>query len=251
MPTVKADELRDLSTRIFAAAGAPQRDAEWIASLLVKANLRGHDSHGVIHVPRYVARCRTGGIDPKAQPKVIRDNLATGLVDGCNGFGQVVARYATEVAIAKATQVGVSAVGLINSNHIGRLADYAEMIMARGMIGIVHANASGDALLVAPYGGVGRLLSTNPFAIAFPSGEAAPMVFDMATSVVAAGKLLVKRNRKEASPAGWLIDHEGNPTTNTARFYEEPRGALLRLGTSAPRQQAPVLPALPQRRPLS
>jgi uncharacterized oxidoreductase len=227
MPTVKPQELRELAARIFAATGAAQEDAAWIADLLVKANLRGHDSHGVIRVPQYVRDWKQGTLDPKARPVVVRETPTTAIVDGQHGYGQVVARRGAEVAIAKARAQNLSAVGLINCNHLGRLADYAELIMRQGLIALAYVNASGNALSVAPYGGRARRLSTNPLAYAIPTSAAQPFIFDIATSVVAEGKLRVKRNRKQPVPLGWIIDADGNPTADTARFYEEPRGALV------------------------
>lgn len=230
MPTMKADELRELAARIFAATGASREDAAWIADLLVRANLRGHDSHGVIRVPQYVQAWREGTLDPKAKPDILRQTPTTAIVDGRHGYGQVVARRGAAVAVAKARAQDLSAVGLINCNHIGRLADYAELIAEQGMIGLVYTNASGNAHSVAPHGGRARRLSTNPLAYAIPTGSGAPVIFDAATSVVAEGKVRVKRNRGEPAAAGWIIDAEGNPTTDTARFYGEPRGALLPFG---------------------
>ena len=227
MPTIKPQPLRDLAARIFAATGAAQEDAAWIADLLVKANLRGHDSHGVIRVPQYIRDWKDGTLDAKAKPAIARETATTAIVDGKHGYGQVVARRGAEVAIAKAAAHNLSAVGLVNCNHLGRLADYAELIVRQGLIALVYVNASGNAHSVAPYGGKGRRISTNPLAYAIPNGAGPPLIFDVATSVVAEGKLRVKKNRKEAVPLGWIIDAEGNPTTDTARFYEEPRGALV------------------------
>ncbi len=227
MPILPAPHLEDLATRIFAALGAPDADARWIATLLVRANLRGHDSHGVIRIPQYVGSVRQGQTNPRPKMTVLLDTETTAVVDGDLGFGQVVARRAAEVALEKATRHGLGAVGVRRSNHVGRLADYVEMAAERGFVGLMWTNAA-TAVSVVPYGGVGRRLSTNPLAVAVPgpNGEVALSV-DMATSIVAEGKVRVKRNRKEPLPQGWAIDGEGRPVTDSTAFYGPPRAGLL------------------------
>jgi uncharacterized oxidoreductase len=148
-------------------------------------------------------------------------------VDGDLGFGQVVARRATEVALDRAAVHGLGGVGVRRSNHVGRLADYVEMAAERGYVGLMWTNAA-TAVSVVPHGGVERRLSTNPLAIAVPgpNGGVALSV-DMATSVVAEGKVRVKRNRKEPLPVGWAIDGKGAPVTDSTGFYGPPRAGLL------------------------
>jgi uncharacterized oxidoreductase len=229
MPIVRAEDLEPLVTRIFVARGVPQADSEWIATLLVRANLRGHDSHGVIRVPQYVASMTRGEMNPTPHIQVISETPTTAMLDGDRGFGQVVARRGMALAIAKARQMGLSAVTLGRTNHVGRLGDYVEMAAIAGMIGLMWVNAP-LALSVAPWGGAARRLATNPHAVAVPGPSGAAMVLDFATSVVAEGKLRVKLNRKESAPAGWIIDAEGHPTTDPQKFYGAPRGALLAMG---------------------
>ncbi len=230
MPTVAADRLEALTTRIFAALGTPEDDARWIATLLVRANLRGHDSHGVIRIPQYVGSVRKGETNPRPALKLALDTPTTAVVDGDGGFGQVVARHAALVALEKAGQHGLAAVGAHGANHIGRLADYAEMAAARGVVAMVWTNAPA-AVSVVPYGGMERRLSTNPLAVAVPgpAGGVAISV-DMATSIVAEGKVRVKRNRKEPLPEGWAIDADGRPVTDSGAFYGPPRAGLLPVG---------------------
>ena len=230
MPTIAPDRLEALATRIFAALGVPEGDARWVATLLVRANLRGHDSHGVIRIPQYVGSIRKGETNPRPAMKLLRDTTTTAVVDGDLGLGQVAARRATEVALEKASRQGLAGVGVHRSNHIGRLADYAEMAAERGFVGLVWTNAP-TAVSVVPYGGIGRRLSTNPLAMAVPgpSGGVAISV-DMATSIVAEGKVRVRRNRKEALPEGWAIDAAGRPVTDSGGFYGPPRAGLLPMG---------------------
>ena len=230
MPTLNCEPLETLARDIFQAITVPPAGAAWMATLLVRANLRGHDSHGVIRVPQYVASWKKGEADPKAEPVVVQDGPATALVDGKGGFGQIVARRGMEVAMAKAAAIGVAAVGVYNSNHIGRLADYTEMALERDMLALLAVNAGGAGQRMAPWGGRAPRLSTNPFAFACPTGSGAPVSFDVATTVAAEGKVRVKRNRKEQTPPGWLIDADGKPTTDPSALYGKPEGSILPVG---------------------
>jgi len=229
MPIVRAEDLETLVGRIFVARGVSEADARWIATLLVRANLRGHDSHGVIRVPQYVAAISRGEMNPAPTIKVVSETPTTTMLDGDQGFGQVVARRGMELAIEKARAMGLSAVTLQRTNHVGRLADYVEMAAQAGMIGLMWVNAP-LALGVAPWGGAARRLGTDPHAVGVPGPNGAAMVLDFATSVVAEGKLRVKFNRKENAPPGWMIDADGRPTTDPQKFYANPRGALLAMG---------------------
>jgi uncharacterized oxidoreductase len=227
---IAADRLEALSTRIFAALGVPEADAAWTAKLLVRANLRGHDSHGVIRVPQYVGSIRKGETRPRPAMRLLHETPTTAILDGDLGLGQVVARRAAEVALDKAARLGLAAVGIRRSNHIGRLADYVEMAAERGFVGLIWANAP-TAHSVVPHGGLDRRLSTNPLAVAVPGpGGTVAISVDMATSIVAEGKVRVKRNRKEALPAGWAIDGGGRPVTDAEVFYGPPRAGLLPTG---------------------
>lgn len=230
MPTLRHEPLEALARGIFQAIGVRPGGAAWIAELLVRANLRGHDSHGVIRIPQYIASWRQGEADPGAEPVVVQEGPATALVDGMLAFGQIVARRGMEVAMEKATAVGVAAVGVFNSNHIGRLADYAEMALERDMLALLTVNAAGAGQRMAPWGGRAPRLSTNPIAFACPTGSPSPISFDVATTVAAEGKVRVKRNRGEALPAGWVLDAHGNPTTDAQAIYADPPGTILPAG---------------------
>jgi uncharacterized oxidoreductase len=230
MPTLQHEPLETLTRDIFQAIKVPSAGAAWMAQLLVRANLRGHDSHGVIRVPQYIDSWRKAEANPTAEPQVVQEGPATALVDGRLGFGQIVARRGMEVALEKAAGVGVSAVGIFNCNHIGRLADYTEMALERDMLAILTVNAGGAGQRMAPWGGRAPRLSTNPIAFACPTGNAAPISFDIATTVAAEGKVRVKRNRKEQMPPGWVLDAEGKPTTDPNALYGNPPGTLLPAG---------------------
>jgi hydroxycarboxylate dehydrogenase B len=229
MPTIDATRLETTGARIFAAMGAPETDAAWIATLLVRANLRGHDSHGVIRIPHYWDGVKKGWVNPKSPVTITADTPVTARLDGGRGFGQVVARQGMDLAIAKARACGLSAVALGNTSHVGRLADYAEMAAAQGLVGMLWVNAV-HGLNVAPWGGAERRLGTNPHAVGVPGRGGPAMLLDFATSVVAEGKLKVKRNRKQQAPPGWFIDAGGRPATDPERFYADPPGALLPAG---------------------
>lgn len=227
MPTLPAEELEALARRIFTALDVPDSDAGWVATLLVRANLRGHDSHGVIRIPQYVASVRRGETNPRPALKVLAETPTTAIVDGDLGFGQVVARHATELALDKAAREGLAAVGARRCNHVGRLADYVELAAEHGCVGLMWVNAP-TALSVVPYGGLERRLSTDPLAVGVPGPDGTvALSVDLATSVVAEGKVRVRRNRGEPLPEGWAIDAEGRPVTETATFYGPPRAALL------------------------
>jgi uncharacterized oxidoreductase len=230
MPNLDAARLQRLTRDIFVARGVPDDDADWIATLLVRANLRGHDSHGVIRIPQYVAALTSGTLNPKPQMRLIVDTPTMAILDGDGGFGQVVARRGIGLAIERARAQGLAAVALRGANHVGRLADYAEMAAQGGLIGLLWANARGG-LNVAPWGGAARRLGTNPHAVAVPGSHGVvAMSHDFASSVWAEGKLRVKFNRGEPVPTGIMLDGRGEPSTDPREYYTEPPGSLLTAG---------------------
>lgn len=230
MPNIAPDTLERLVRDIFTGWGAPPDDAAWVATMLVRANLRGHDSHGVIRVPHYVRSLKAGDTNPKPQIRVEYETPALARLDGDLGFGQVVARRGIGIAIDKAAAQGLSAVTLRRTNHVGRLADYTEMAAAEGLIGMAWVNAP-MALNVAPWGGAARRLGTNPHAIAIPGpNRTVAMSLDFATSVWAEGKLKVKFARAESVPPGIMLDAHGEPSTDPREYYGDPVGSLLTMG---------------------
>lgn len=225
MPVLNYEKLRRLSVEIFKVAGVPDKEAELVSEFLVKANLAGHDSHGVIRIPPYVKRIRKGEVVPGAKLDVVSETHTTALLNGNWGLGQVVGTKAMKMAIEKAKKNMVGVVCAFNCNHVGRLADYMMMAVEEDMIGIAAVNSLKG---VAPYGGMERMLSTNPISYAFPTNQEKPFVLDIATSVCAEGKVRVKLHKGEKLPDGWIIDKEGNPSNNPADFYSG--GAILPLG---------------------
>jgi uncharacterized oxidoreductase len=181
----------------------------------------------VIRIPQYVTSVRKGETNLRPAMRILNETPTTAVLDGDLGLGQVVARRATEIALEKAAREGLAAVGVRGSNHVGRLADYVEMAAARGFVGLCWTNAA-TAVSVVPHGGLGRRLSTNPLAAAVPGPDGAvALSVDLATSVVAEGKVRVRRNRREPLPEGWAIDAAGRPVTDPVAFYGPPRAGLL------------------------
>jgi uncharacterized oxidoreductase len=230
MPDIDVETLTRITREIFTAWGTPEDDAAWVAALLVRANLRGHDSHGVIRVPSYVRSLKAGDTNPKPAIRIEYETPVIARIDGDHGFGQVVARQGIAVAIEKAKAQGLSAVTLRRANHVGRLADYAEMAAGQGLVGMLWVNAP-MALNVAPWGGAGRRLGTNPHAVAVPGPDGGVAIsHDFATSVWAEGKLRVKFNRREACPPGIMLNGTGQPSTDPREYYTDPPGSLLTAG---------------------
>lgn len=229
MPTVSERDLHNVVRRILHAAGASAENATRMADALVKSNLRGVDTHGVFHLAGYVKAVQDGKIDATASPSIMRETPNTALVDGNRTFGHVAAKFATEVAVRKAKENDVAVVGMVRSEHIGRLGEYAEMAAAEGVVSIVcGAGYSLGNKVAAPYGGSKGLLSSNPIAMGFPGGEEPPMVFDYATTAMANSKMNLYKMRNEELPAGTVIDKDGYPTTNPTAVQEG--GFLLPFG---------------------
>ncbi|MFQ5959356.1 MAG: Ldh family oxidoreductase, partial [Alphaproteobacteria bacterium] len=184
------DRLERLSAAIFAAAGCSAEEGARIAAYLVKANLAGHDSHGVIRVPRYVKMMRDEEVFPDRRITIVTENDVMAVVDGNFGFGQTVGPQAVELGIAKAAKHGVAVIALRRAGHLGCIGDWAEIAADAGLVSLHLVNVSGS-LLVAPFGAVERRLATNPVAIGVPRPGAPHLILDFATSVVAEGKVLV------------------------------------------------------------
>jgi len=230
MPVFAPEQLTQAGARLFGAAGARAEDARQVASLLVEANRAGHDSHGIIRIPQYLAEIEGGLLDPQASPQVLSQTLVSAVVEGNRCFGQVAASRMAALGLEKARQHGVGGVTLRGANHVGRLGSYVEDLARQGVIALLFVNTHGNGGCVAPWGGTAPRLGTNPIAIGVPRGEEEPLVLDMTTSMVAEGKVRVLRNRSERAPAGWLLDATGAPTTDPQSLYQEPRGSILPFG---------------------
>jgi LDH2 family malate/lactate/ureidoglycolate dehydrogenase len=213
---------------VFAAAGSPPEEAALIAQRLVKANLTGHDSHGTLRAHQYLERLRKGAIRPGQRLTLLREAGPTAVYSANRGYGQVGATLAMEQAIARARAANVAAVGLTDVNHIGRLADYAVLAAEADLIGMVLTSSGGFARIVAPFGANEGRISTNPFAVAFPSGRASPVVLDMASSAWANGKFKLMLDNHWDAPEGLLFDKQGRPSSDPSDLYEG--GAIRPLG---------------------
>ena len=208
---VDAAALRTRVAGIFQKLDVPADDARIVAEHLVEADLRGVHSHGVIRVPTYVTGIKKGTINPRPKIEVVEDNGGQVVMDGDLGLGQLTAFRANELAIERGKEHGMAAVALRRSTHCGAMAYYAIRARAANLIGIAITNAG---MNMTPTGGSAKIIGNNPFAMAVPTNRDWPMVLDMATSVVAGGKLDVARSKGASIPLGWARDKDGNPTTD-------------------------------------
>ena len=217
--TVPADNLRRLVTDTFVASGCSAEEAGRVGDYLTKSNLSGHESHGVLRVPRYLHWLREEKIARDQTITIVNDNDVLAVVDGNFGFGQTVGPQAVRLGMEKAAKNGLALIGLRNSGHLGRIGDWAEMAAAEGVILIHFVNTSGLGRLVAPFGGTERRMSTTPVCIGIPSEDEPSLVLDLATSIVAEGKVLNALGGGKPLPAGALIDGDGTLSTDPALIY--------------------------------
>ena len=227
MPIFSAPQLIKLAGDTFHAAGAIAEEAQIVANALIAANLEGHDSHGVVRVPEYVAWMEEGRIHHGAEMEIERETDAFAVINGNWGWGQVIGKKAIEVGIEKAAKVGVAVVSVHNCNHLGRAGDYPLMAAKRGMAAVLYLNTHGGGKLVAPWGGRERRLSANPIAAAIPRSSDESFVLDISTCAIAGGKLHIMRNAGKPVPPNCIIDAQGRPTTDAADYFGPPEGALL------------------------
>ena len=230
LPTrFQANHLHAIAHRLFMAAGTPHPIADFVAEILVNANLAGHDSHGVQFLPMYLDRIENGGITPAVEPAIAKETATTLLVDGKGGFGHYTTRQALYWAIEKAKESNVCCVNFTGLTHIGRLGEYAELAVAADcMVILTSGGGSKNSGNVTPFGGAQPALSTNPIAVGVPTGDDAPFILDFATSIVAGAKVRVALNKGVDVPEGWIVDKHGKPTTNPADFDDG--GYLLPFG---------------------
>lgn len=209
--------LHEAVTAIFEACGMNGEDAGLLAGTLVEADQRGIHSHGTLRVPDYVGKLTKGGVDPRARPAIVRDNGAALVVDARNAMGQIASAFAMESAIGRARTTHIAAAAVRNSNHCGAMDHWAAMALPHGMIGIAATNALPT---MAPWGGIEKIVGINPFAVAFPAAQEAPIVLDIAFGATAHGKIRVYHQKGHPIPDGWAFDASGQPTTNAATALE-------------------------------
>ncbi|WP_375457591.1 malate/lactate/ureidoglycolate dehydrogenase [uncultured Enterovirga sp.] len=211
----------------FAAAGCSAEEADAIATGLVDANLTGHDSHGVVRVPRYLLWLSEGEVEAGRNVAVVSENAAMAVLDGQYGFGATVGREAVRFGIEKARETGVAIVALRHAGHLGRIGQWAEMALEAGLASLHIVNVA-QSRLVAPFGGVEKRFSTAPIAFGFPVEGQPPVVLDFATSAVAEGKVMVASQGGKPLPEGSLITPQGALSTDPATLYGPLEGTSLR-----------------------
>ncbi len=221
---VRPGPLRDFCSGILEQLGVPHGDADIVADSLVEADLRGLESHGVMRMGIYVERLELGLANATPKVAVLEETPASVLLDGDHGLGAVVGVQAMDLCLRKAETAGVAMAGVRNSTHFGAAAYYAMQALPRNMIGIAVTNAPAT---MPPWGGRRPYLGTNPVAVAVPAGQELPVVLDMATSVVARGKIILAEKLGQSIPLGWAVDPAGKPTTDACRALE---GAVLPVG---------------------
>jgi uncharacterized oxidoreductase len=226
-----ADKLRRLTSTIVKAGGSAAPEADLVADHLVRANLMGHDSHGVGMIPTYVRHLKAGLVVPNTRAKLVKDDGALLMFDGGRGYGRPVAGEAMTAAITRCRETGVVAMGLANAHHIGRVGAYGELASGAGLVSLHFVNVTDHRATVAPFRGTDGRFVTNPVCIAMPGTDRHPaLLLDMATSAVAMGKIRVAKNEGKPAPEGALIDAKGRPTRDPNVMYSEPHGALLPFG---------------------
>ena len=226
---IQADKLRTFTLHLCEAAGTPRDIASKVSEILVNADLKGHTSHGVLHIPWYLESIAQKGLIPDATPEILRETPSTALVDARQGWGHYAAQWSMNLAIEKARVTGMGGVSLTRANHIGRLGEYAEQAAAEGFIGIATGGWGGPGTGGAtPYGGADPALSTNPIALGVPSGDGRHFISDFATTMFANAKIRVFQMRGMKLPPGCIVDKHGQPSVNPDDYFDG--GRLLVFG---------------------
>jgi L-2-hydroxycarboxylate dehydrogenase (NAD+) len=226
MPLYSYTDLFEFTQKVFLGMGCSAKDALLATEVLLSADLRGIDSHGVARLSGYIRLWQAQRINATPAMRIIHETPSTAVIDGDAGLGLVVAPFAMQVAIEKAKQVGTGWVSVQNSNHFGIAGYHAMMALNEEMIGIAMTNASA---LVAPTFSIEKMLGTNPIAVAIPAGNEPPFVADFATTTAANGKLELLQKKNQDTPTGWVQDVDGNPSTDANILKKQ--GALLPLGS--------------------
>ncbi|PZE21687.1 Ldh family oxidoreductase [Paenibacillus xerothermodurans] len=221
---VQKEQLQDFVYRIFISSGLDENQSHVIARHLVLANLRGVDSHGVSRVAIYTKRLDLDLTNKQCDLLTVRESAASALLDARNCSGIAAATKGIELAVRKAKESGIGVVGIYHSNHCGMLADYTMYAAANDCIALAMTNARAN---MAPWGGRERFFGTNPISYGIPAGEETDIVFDMATSVVARGKIINAQKNQQSIPVGWAITKEGKPTSDATEALE---GLVLPVG---------------------
>lgn len=227
--TIAPKHLECFAIDILKAAGVSADEAQIIAASLVAANLRGHDSHGVVRVAEYLTQMNNGELAPGVDLEIVAETPVALAADARFGFGQVQSARLIDRLLPKAEQMGIGCGTMRNCGHVGRLGEWVERVARAGFAGLLSVNDNGVLTCVAPPGGIEPRISTNPIAVGVPTGGE-PLVLDISTSAVANGKIRVAQVAGRACPPGWLQDAEGNPTTDPNSRFADPPGTILPMG---------------------
>jgi len=222
--------LEQLISAVFSKFGSHQEEADLIAQHLVKANLVGHDSHGVIRTPIYIQWLQAGKVLANRELDVVFDTPSLTVADGQRGYGQAIAKRAVDLGIAKCREHGAAVIALRNSGHVGRVGHWAELAADQRCVSLHFVNSTGMGMFMVPAGGIDPRVSINPVTIGVPVEGSHPVIFDIAAAATAEGKLKVARNQGVPVPDNWILDAKGNPTNDPNEFYGPPRGAILPFG---------------------
>jgi len=220
----KAEPLSGYCVKLFEKVGVPTEDARLLMENLIEADLRGVDTHGVTRIAIYIERLQAGSVKAKPQMKILGETPISAIIDGDHGLGQVISARAMEMAMEKAKKGVFGLVGVRNSTHNGAMAYFASMAVKKDLIGIGLTNT---VPLMAPTGGSQAMIGNNPLSIAAPAGSEKPVIFDMACSVAARGKIILAAKKGEKIPLGWAIDKDGVPTEDAKAALD---GLILPVG---------------------
>ncbi|MFP1877195.1 malate/lactate/ureidoglycolate dehydrogenase [Lonsdalea quercina] len=229
MPVFSHHYLRGYLRECLLAVEVTEEVAGLVADNLVESSLKGHDSHGVSMLPRYIAAIRDGGLRPHAVAEKTLDAGPLISFAGQHGFGQVVARQVIAEGIERAQEHGVAVVGLADAHHLGRIGAWAEQAADAGLVSLHFANVY-NRPVVMPWQGVQPRLGTNPFCAGIPVDGKAPVILDFATSVIAGNKARIAWNEGKLLPPGCIVDNQGHPAVDPRWLMEQPTGALLAFG---------------------
>jgi LDH2 family malate/lactate/ureidoglycolate dehydrogenase len=208
---IDPERLVAFGAAVYESVGVPPDDARLVADTLVQADLWGHQSHGTLRLGWYLDRIRNGVMKPKTTPEFVVDTSTIALIDGHDGVGHVLTLLALKEAVKRAKAHGIAAVGVRNSNHFGTCMYYT-MAGAREGCAMLLTSNGGPAM--PPWGGMRKIIGTNPWSVATPAGRHPPFAMDMANTGVARGKIYLARQRREPIPLGWALNSAGAPTTD-------------------------------------
>lgn len=225
MVSIKIDKLERIIINMLVNQKVTNEDAKIIADTIIFAHRCGKGTHGITRLPIYLKKIKNGSLNPKNDINIVRSKGVVTVLDANNGFGQIAAYRAMEHAIHNAKKFGIGVVGVRNSNNFGTASYFLNQAISADMIGIVMANS---APAIAPWGGKKPLLGTNPMGYGFPTtDDLAPIIFDMATSIAARGKIRLAAKQGNEIPLGWALDQNGKPTNNP---LEALKGTLIPIG---------------------